>query len=237
MYGTDGADRDAGGKTGFLIDIPRCFPNLTVWSNMKWKAARLGVKNADVEVRRVLRLMRADGCARSKFKNCSADMQRRIAIAMAFLGRPKLLVLDEPFQGLDADGARILRGVLSSFAKDSGGTVLISSHTLDELEKIATHYGILREGRMLREMTAAQLDADCPRYIALQAGGAGRAKELLAARYSRVEGDGKGELRVYDKVEPEEVVRYLYGSGILVTGIETRKISLEEYYTKLMASD
>ena len=160
-------------------------------------------------------------------------MKQRIGIAMALLGNPTLLVLDEPINGLDVDGMRIMREVLTDITKDGKCTVLISSHILGELEKIATHYGIIRGGRMIREMTAAELEADCRTYVALKTSKLSPAKALLACRYPRVE-EAEDVLRVYDVQEPEEIVRYLHEHDILVSEIRTEKIGLEEYYTDLM---
>ena len=143
-------------------------------------------------------------------------------------------MLDEPINGLDADGMRIMREVLVDITKNYRCTVIISSHILGELEKIATHYGIVRGGKMIREMTAAELEADCPTYIALQTRETSRAKALLSCKYSRVEEDESGCLRVYDAKSPEPIVSYLYEKGILVSEIRTDKISLEEYYIDLM---
>ena len=113
-------------------------------------------------------------------------------------------------------------------------TVVVSSHLLGELQKIATHYGIIRHGKMLCEMTAEELDASCRTYVALQTRDMKRAKSLLACKYSRVETDEAGYLRVYDAKNPEEIVTYLYENGILINEIKTDKIGLEEYYIDLM---
>ena len=113
-------------------------------------------------------------------------------------------------------------------------TVLVSSHILAELEKIATHYGIVRGGRMIKETTAAELDANCRTYIALQTAEISRTKTLLSCKYSRVEEDEAGYIRLYDSVTPEEIVSYLYDNDILVSEIKTDKIGLEEYYIDLM---
>ena len=150
-------DADVRAKMGVLIEAPGCFPNYSVWNNMLLQAANLGIKNPEAEVRKVLKLVRMEGAASNKFKNCSLGMKQRIGIAFALLGDPKLLILDEPINGLDVDGMRIMREVLVDITKNLGCTVVISSHVLGELEKIATHYGIVRGGRMIREMTAAEL--------------------------------------------------------------------------------
>ncbi len=237
LFGRAYTDADVRAKLGVLIEAPGCFPGLTVWNNMLIEAANLHIKNPEDEIRRVLKLVRMEGSAGNKYKNCSLGMKQRIGIAMALLGSPELLVLDEPINGLDADGMRIMREVLCDLAENHGVTVLVSSHILGELEKIATHYGIIRGGRMLREMSAEELDADCRTYIALQCSDMNRARYILGGQYARVEEDEAGKLRIYDDVPTEEVVTRLYDNGIIVTEVGTAKISLEEYYIDLMKGD
>lgn len=234
LFGKDHTDSDVRARVGVLIEAPGCFPNLSVWNNMKLQAANLGVKNSDAEIIRILKMVRMEGAASNKYKNCSLGMKQRIGIAMALLGHPALLVLDEPINGLDADGMRIMREVLTDITQNYGCTVVVSSHILGELEKIATHYGIIRRGRMLCEMTAEELEASCRTYTALQTKDMSRTKTLLGSEYFRVEEDEAGYIRVYDAVAPEDIVTYLYRNGILVSEIKTDKIGLEEYYTDLM---
>lgn len=233
IFGKDYMNAEVKAKMGVLIESPGCFSGLTVWDNMKLQAANLGIKNADAEIIKILKTVRMEGAAGNKYKNCSLGMKQRIGIAMALLGTPELLVLDEPINGLDADGMRIMREVLCDLA-GSGVTIVISSHILGELEKIATHYGIIRGGKMLCEMTAAELEASCRTYVALQVKNMSRAKMLLGCKYSRVEEDEAGYIRIYDMTTPEEVVTYLYENGILVSEIGIAKIGLEEYYIDLM---
>lgn len=237
LFGKDYTDADIRARVGVLIESPGCFPNMSVWQNMKLQAANLGMKGADAEIQKVLKMVRMEGAAGNKYKNCSLGMKQRIGIAMALLGNPELLVLDEPINGLDADGMRIMREVLCDLAENHGVTILISSHIHGELEKIATHYGIIRGGKMIREMTADELNAGCRTYIALQCGDMNRAKNILSSQYSRVEEDEAGYIRVYDEVATEDVVTHLYNHGITVTEIGTDKISLEEYYIDLMKEE
>ena len=233
LFGKDYMDAEVKSTMSVLIESPGCYPNDTVWNNMLLQAANLGLKNAETEVRKVLKLVRMEGAAGNKYRNCSLGMKQRIGIAMALLGSPKLLILDEPINGLDVDGMRIMREVLVDIAA-SGATILISSHVLGELEKVATHYGIIRHGKMIAQMTAAELEAGCRTYVALQTKEKNRAKALLGCKYSRVEEDEAGFLRVYDPVQPEELVTHLYENGILVSELKTAKIGLEEYYIDLM---
>lgn len=234
LFGKDHTDVDVRARMGVLIEAPGCFPNYTVWNNMLLQAADLGIRDAETQVRKVLKLVRMEGAAGNKFKNCSLGMKQRIGIAMALLGEPRLLVLDEPINGLDVDGMRIVREVLVDITQTLGCTVLISSHVLGELEKVATHYGIIRDGRMIRQMTAQELEDSCRTYVALRTKDMSRAKAVLSCQYSRVEEDESGCIRVYDQVEAEQIVTFLYEKGFLVSQVETAKISLEEYYMDLM---
>ena len=201
---------------------------------MMLQAANLRLKHPKQEIAEALKTVRMEGAASNKFKNCSLGMKQRIGIAMALLGKPALLVLDEPINGLDADGMRIMREVLTDITQKHRCTVLISSHILGELEKIATHYGIIRNGRMLCEMTAEELDYSCRTYTALKACDNRRAFQILSGRYDRVTEDESGYIRVYDNVSPEVIVQALYDNGVIVSEINTAKIGLEEYYIDLM---
>ncbi len=233
LFGREHTDADVRAKIGVLIETPGCFPNYSVWNNLMLQAANLSIPNPEEEIGKILKLVRMEGAAGNKYKNCSLGMKQRIGIAMALLGDPALLILDEPINGLDADGMRIMREVLVDLA-NKGKTIVVSSHILGELEKVATHYGIVRGGRMIAEMTAKELDESCRTFVALKTKDEAKTKALLLTKYTRVEEDERGYVRVYDAKSPEEVVTYLYGEGVLVNEIGTDKIGLEEYYVDLM---
>ncbi|MDE5616669.1 MAG: ATP-binding cassette domain-containing protein [Clostridia bacterium] len=233
LFGRDSKDADVRARIGSLIEAPGCFPNYSVWNNMMLQAANLGISNAKDEVRKALKIVRMEGSASNKFKNCSLGMKQRIGIAMALLGNPMLLVLDEPINGLDADGMRIMRETLIDITKNYNCTVLVSSHILGELEKIATHYGIVRGGEMIKEMSAEELESDCRVYVALKTDKTDEALKALKNKYSRAEIEND-YIRVYDDAKAEDVARFLYENDVLVTEIKTDKIGLEEYYIDLM---
>lgn len=234
LYGKDYKDEAVRAKMSVLIESPGCFPGLSVWDNMMIQAANLGIENAEKEVVKTLKTVRMEGAAGNKYKNCSLGMKQRVGIAMALLGEPTLLVLDEPLNGLDADGMRIMREVFLDIIKDGKRSIIVSSHLLGELQKVATHYGIIRHGKMIAEMTAEELDASCRTYVALKSSEMSRTKVLLGSKYSRVEEDEAGYIRVYDMTSAEAIVTYLYENGIPVTEIKSDKIGLEEYYIDLM---
>ena len=157
LFGKDYTDAGVRVRVGALIESAGCFPYSSVWANLMMQALNLGIKNTAEEINRVLKIVRMEDNARIKFKSCSLGMKQRIGIAMALLGDPALLILDEPINGLDTDGMRIMREILVDITKNYGCTVLISSHILGELEKIATHYGIIRQGRMICEISAEEM--------------------------------------------------------------------------------
>ena len=161
-------------------------------------------------------------------------MKQRIGIAMALLGDPALLILDEPINGLDTDGMRIMREILLDITKNSGCTVLISSHILGELEKIATHYGIIRRGRMIMELSAEEMDSRAQVFVSLKAKDMQGAKATLKKRYADVR-EEDGYIRVYDVDETADIVDHLMKNGHPVSEIKKNKIGLEEYYIELMS--
>ena len=238
LFGKPYTDAGVRVRVGALIENAGCFPSSSVYANLMMQAINLGLRDRSGEIGRVLKIVRMEDNARLTFKKCSLGMKQRIGIAMALLGDPALLILDEPINGLDTDGMRLMREILVDITENYGCTVLISSHILGELEKIATHYGIIRGGKMLREMTAAELNADCPTYAALKTAEIERTRTILERAFGRAEIDGQtGEIRVYH-ASAEDAAKYLYGNfGIPVTEIRTAKISLEEYYIDLMRGE
>ena len=149
LFGKDYTDPGVRVRVGALIENAGCFPGSSVYHNLMMQALNLNLPNANEEIHRVLSIVRMEEHANLKFKKCSIGMKQRVGIAMALLGEPALLILDEPINGLDADGMRLMREILVDITKNVGCTVLISSHLLGELEKIATHYGIIRQGKMI----------------------------------------------------------------------------------------
>ena len=194
----------------------------------------LGIENADEEIHRVLEIVRMDEHAELKFKKCSLGMKQRIGIAMALLGDPALLILDEPINGLDTDGMRIMREILVDITQKYGCTVLISSHILGELEKIATHYGVIRQGKMIMEISAEEMDARAQVFVSLKTKDMVSAKAVLAQKYADVRLDGD-DIRVYDVENTAEVVDTLMKNGHVVSELRKNKIGLEEYYIELMS--
>ncbi len=234
LFGKNYTDAGVRVRVGALIENAGCFPSSSVWSNLKMQAINLGISNPDEEIKRVLKIVRMEDSAKIKFKNCSLGMKQRIGIAMALLGNPALLILDEPINGLDADGMRIMREILIEITQKYNTTVLISSHLLGELEKIATHYGIIRRGSMIQELTAKEMESRCRIFTELKTTDMEKTQQLLKQKFRNVKNEGEF-IRVYDVDDTESIVNYLMQAGQIVSQIKKNKIGLEEYYVELMS--
>ena len=234
LFGEDYTNPGRRVRVGALIENAGCFPGASVYMNLKMQALNLNISNIDEEIDRVLKIVRMEDSKNIKFKSCSLGMKQRIGIAMALLGDPALLILDEPINGLDVDGMRIMREILVDITKNYGCTVLISSHILGELEKIAIHYGVIRQGKLIMELSALEMDSRSRMFISLKTKDMNRAYEVLNRKYEKVKFED-GYLRIYDIEDAEEIVEYLIHHNIYVSEIKKNKVGLEEYYIELMS--
>ena len=234
LFGREHTDPGVRVRVGALIEDPGCFPGSSVYQNLVMQCINLGIENRDEEIHRVLEIVRMEEHAGLKFKKCSLGMKQRIGIAMALLGDPALLILDEPINGLDIDGMRIMREILVDITQKYGCTVLISSHILGELEKIATHYGIIRQGKMIMELSARDMDSRAQVFVSLKTKDMIGAKQVLCQKYADVR-EEEEHLRVYDVDDTAAIVDYLMKKGHVVSEIKKNKIGLEEYYIELMS--
>ena len=235
LFGKDYTDPGVRVRVGALIENAGCFPGSSVYQNLMMQCINLGLDNADEEISRVLKIVRMEDSANIKFKSCSLGMKQRIGIAMALLGDPALLILDEPINGLDTDGMRIMREILVDITKNYGCTVLISSHILGELEKIATHYGIIRQGKMIMELSAEEMDSRAQVFVSLKTKDMKGATAVLSAKFADVRLEDE-YIRVYDVDDTATVVDFLMKNGHVVSEIKKNKIGLEEYYIELMSA-
>ena len=234
LFGKEHTDPGVRVRVGALIENAGCFPNSSVYMNLRMQTINLGLENPDGEIKRVLEIVRMQDSSGLKFKSCSLGMKQRIGIAMALLGNPALLILDEPINGLDTDGMRIMREILVDITQKYGCTVLISSHILGELEKIATHYGIIRQGKMIMELSAEEMDKRAQVFVSLKVNDMAGAKKVLSASYNTVK-EENGYIRVYDIDDTAEIVDFLMKNGYVVSELKKNKIGLEEYYIELMS--
>jgi ABC-2 type transport system ATP-binding protein len=235
LLGKPYTDAGVRSRLGVLIENPACFPNSTVYQNLMMQALNLDIKKPHQEVRRVLELVSLASASGRKFKECSLGMKQRIGVAQSLLGHPRMLILDEPINGLDADGMRIVRETLLDLNREEGITILISSHILGELSKIATHYGIIRRGTLIREVPASAMSEECRDFVFVKTNDDAKACAVLQGKYREVERKETG-IRVYDEQESANVSGYLYANRIAVEEVALKKVGLEEYYLQTMSN-
>lgn len=235
LYGKHYTDAGVRARMGVLIENPGCFPGATVYQNLMMQALNLDVKNPKAEVERVLKLVSMAGAADRKFKQCSLGMKQRLGVAHSLLSRPRMLILDEPINGLDADGMRIVRETLIELNRQEGVTILISSHILGELEKVATHYGIIRGGALIKELREDEMNNECRSFVFTKTNNDMKAISVLSQKYKEIE-QRNGGIRVYDESESAKVGGMLYANEMEVNEIGYHKIGLEEYYLRIMSN-
>ena len=152
---------DQARRIGVLIEQPGLLPNLTAYQNLQAKALAWGIVDGPARCEEVLRLVGLAGAGKQKVRGFSLGMRQRLGLALALLGNPDVLLLDEPFNGLDPEATRAMRNLIVRLAQTFGMTVVISSHVLDQLDRMATRYGVIANGRMVREMSAEEVAAEC----------------------------------------------------------------------------
>lgn len=239
LFGRSLEDKTMRRRMGILIEDAGLYPGLTARENCKLKARLLGLTREDQTIGAVLQQVGLTQTGSKAVKHFSMGQRRRLGLAMALLGSPDLLLLDEPTNGLDPEGIRDIRALLVRLRQERGVTIVISSHILGELEKIATCYGVIREGRMVQEFTAEELAARCSDYLALRTGEPARAAALLEERLGvrRYEMLPGGELHLFDAADPAAVTAVLAGEGVPIQSIGTHHQELEAYFLQLMGEE
>lgn len=217
---------------GSLIETPSFYTNMTARENLE--VSRL-VRNIPGKkcIDEVLELVGLKDVEKKKVKNFSLGMRQRLGIANALMGNPKLLILDEPINGLDPMGIVEIRELLKKINKEKDMTILISSHILSELSELATTYGIISNGKLIEEITANQLSEKCRQYIDLRVDDTARAvilleRELGISDYEVLE---DSNIKVFSNLDNVgEINSLLSRSGIIVESISVKGENLEEYF-------
>lgn len=238
LFGATGAAelRQARSRTGAMVEVPSFYPYLTARENLEYYRRQRGIAGEHV-VEDALEQVNLADTGKKKFKTFSLGMKQRLGLALALMNRPELLLLDEPINGLDPEGIVEFRNLLLELNRQYQTTILISSHILSELQNLATCYGFLDQGRMLEQITAAQLSEKCRDCLELKTGDAARAAAVLERELGLHDFEvlPGGSLRLYEGLaQPEKVVALLVGQGIGIRGVEHRGSNLEDYFLNLI---
>ena len=210
--------------------------NLSAYENLMAKALAMGVADAPARCRETLALVGLDGVGKKKAKGFSLGMKQRLGLALALVGSPDLLLLDEPLNGLDPEGTRAMRNLIVRLNQTLGVTVVISSHVLDQLDRVATRFGVIAEGRMVREMTSEQVQAECGDSLRVRTVDPARSLALMEEAFPQatLRALPDGSLSVTGDYDAAAVSRLLHDADQTVLELNPVRRDIEDYFVELM---
>ena len=232
LFGAKGAESDRmRSRIGTLIEAPGLYPNMTAHQNLRLKTVSVGI-NRPGYIEELIELVGLSNVKNTPTKKFSLGMKQRLGIAMALVGDPDILVLDEPINGLDPQGIVEVRDILLKLNKERRITILISSHILEELSKVATSYGIINNGRLIAEMSSEELFAQCEEKIEIKVDEPSAVSPILDSlgiqKYKTVD---SGTIEVYDDLDRvPDIAEAIVMKGIRLNGITKKNENLEDFY-------
>ena len=236
LYGVEHSDKEISKsrrRMGAVVETPSIYLDMTAEDNLKQQYRILGMPSFD-GITELLKLVGLENTGRKKAKNFSLGMRQRLGIAVALCGDPDFLVLDEPINGLDPQGIIEIRELILKLNREQKITVLISSHILDELSRLATHYGFIDSGRIVREMSAEELEAACRKCMRITVTDTAMLASVLdemGLEYSVID-DKKAD--IYAKPNITQLSLALAKDGCEVLSLEEHDESLESFYISLV---
>ena len=236
LYGrknTDGGISKARRRKGAVVETPSIYLDLTAEENLREQYLVLGMPSFE-GIQELLKLVGLQDAGKKKAKNFSLGMKQRLGIAIALAGDPDFLILDEPVNGLDPQGIIEIRELILKLNRERQITFLISSHILDELSRLATHYGFIDQGQIVREISAEELEHACRKCIRLTVSDTRALAcvlDKMRLEYSIVSED---EADVFGELNISELVLALAQEECQVLSLHEKDESLESYYVNLM---
>lgn len=223
-------------KIGCTVEMPALYKDMTAKQNLEIQRVQRGIPEKKC-ISKTLELVGLNNTKKKKVNDFSLGMKQRLALAIALLGEPEFLILDEPVNGLDPTGIIELRELLKKLAKENHVTILISSHILSELNQLATCYGFLHHGKLLKQITATELSEECKRHIKLKTDDTKKTvtvlEEQLKIKNFSIYPDNF--IRVYEKLdETHTISKTLSSNGIVVEEISVQGEELETYFENLI---
>ena len=235
LFGSTAHLNDSRKRIGNIIELPTLYKGMTAYDNLEIQRRLLNKVRKD-KIPAILEMVGLGNVGKKKAKDFSLGMKQRLALAVALLNEPDFLVLDEPINGLDPMGIVEIRETLTKLAKEQGITILISSHILTELHLLATDYGIIEEGRIMKQLSAQELADECKQFIKLTTTDNERAYALLQTAFKFKDMKLKDEgIEITDQVDDTtEIVSLLASESIGVKGINVVEQDLEAYFLSVI---
>lgn len=225
-------------RIGALIENPGVYPNMTAYENLDIVRRNFGIVDKKC-VSKMLEFVGLSDAGTKKVKAFSMGMKQRLGIAISLLRNPDFLVLDEPINGLDPEGIKEIRDLLLKLNKERNVTILISSHILGELSKLATRYGIIRDGILIDEFDAESLTERCKRCLKIVVDDVGLASNILEESLGIYNYDvlENHVIRIFEKLEETAMVnRILVMGGVALTESYLAGQDLEGYFMDLLGN-
>lgn len=235
IFGYRGKDlKHIRGRIGCLIEGPGLYGNMTAKDNLQIKCKMLGVHKQGY-IEELLELVGLENVRRKAVKRFSLGMKQRLGIALALIGEPDLLVLDEPINGLDPQGIMEVRETILKLNQERDITILISSHILEELSKIATDYGIIHNGQLLQEVTDEELRKRCGEKMEITLEDPRQAVPVLDGMgFTNYQVTDREHIHIFERMQDSARVNMeLAKAGIPVKGISVSSEELESYFLNL----
>ncbi len=223
-------------RIGSLIESPGVFGGMSAYDNLEIVRRSLGITQKG-KIEEMLALTGLSDAGKKKVKNFSMGMKQRLGIAISLIRNPDFLILDEPINGLDPSGIKEMRDLLVKLNRENQITILVSSHILGELSKIATHYGIIQDGRLMEEFGADELETRCRRCLKLVVEDAKKAAFVLENKLfiHNYDVPGKDTLRIFEGLEDTcKINRVLVENGVELAQSYLAGQDLEGYFMELM---
>ncbi|MDO4354584.1 MAG: ATP-binding cassette domain-containing protein [Clostridia bacterium] len=236
LYGVKNTDAEILGsrrRMGAVVESPAIYPDMTARENIRQQYTVLGIPSDD-GIDRLLNLVGLGDTGKKKAKNFSLGMRQRLGIAIALSGSPDFLVLDEPVNGLDPQGIIEMRELILKLNREQGITVLISSHILDELSRLATHYGFIDSGRMVKEMSAEELEAHCRKCVRIEVSDTKALSLVLDEMNAEYRITDDSHADIYAEITVTPLVSALAEKNCTVKSIAVQDESLESFYMNLI---
>lgn len=236
LYGSENTDKkivEAQRRIGAVVEAPSIYVDMTAEENMKEQYYVLGLPSFE-GIPQILKLVGLEDAGKKKAKDFSLGMRQRLGIAIALAGKPDLLVLDEPTNGLDPQGIVEMRELILKLNRERQITVLISSHILDELSRVATHYGFIDKGTIVKEITAEELENTCRKCVKLQVTDTAVLAHILDKRSLEYEILSDTQANVYGELVVSDIVLELAEQNCRMFSVQEYEESLESYYLNLV---
>lgn len=218
---------------GAVVETPSIYLDMTAKDNLKTQYRVLGIPSDD-GIDELLGLVGLGNTGKKKVKNFSLGMKQRLGIAIALAGDPDFLVLDEPVNGLDPQGIIEIRELILKLNREMRITVLISSHILDELSRLATHYGFIDNGRIVKEMSAEELEAACRKCMRVETTNVSALARVLDQMQVSFKVISDDQVDVYAKLNISHLTMALANEGAEILSVQERDESLESFYISLV---